>query len=125
MPKDYSQETKKKEPYYKGQRHDIAKDVKNLGYDDNKKVKDIQKKLNLYMSTDNPKAMKFFKLGFMPVEDKDSLKVDGIRGPRTNFRIKKFLELNEALTSDSVFNKLNESRKEYEDERDKYWKGEY
>ena len=77
------------------------------------------------MSTDNPKSMKFFKLGFMTVEDKYSLKVDGIRGPRTNFRIKKFLELNEALTSDSVFNKLNESRKEYEDERDKYWKGEY
>ena len=120
---DYPKE-EKKEPYYEGQRHDIYKQIKTLGYDDNKKVESVQKSLNTYMSVNNPKAMKFFKLGVMPYEDKDSLKVDGIRGSSTELRIKKFLDLNEALTSDSVFNKLNESRKEYETAKDKYWKGE-
>ena len=105
-------------------RHSLKKDIHSMDIKSNKSVKGIQKRLNKFLSTENPNAMRHFKLGYHPYEDKDSLKVDGMYGSQTKLRIKKFLDLNEALTTDSVFSKLKEDRLEYLEEKDKYWKGE-
>ena len=106
-------------------RHSLRKEINEMDNTSNKDVERIQKRINKFMGTENPDAMKHFKLGFHPYEDKDSLKVDGMYGNFTKFRIKRFLDLDEALTADSVFNKVKDERDTYLKEKEKFWKGEY
>tara|TARA_R100000656_G_scaffold124707_1_gene103572 strand:- start:2353 stop:2829 length:477 start_codon:yes stop_codon:yes gene_type:complete len=95
-------------------RHDIKKDIDNMDINSNEDVLRIQKRLNTFLSIDNPDAMKHFKAGYSPYEQKDFLPLDGMYGKHTRQRIGKFLRLSNKLTSDSVFQALEGQRTDYD-----------
>ena len=95
-------------------RHGVRAHADSIDYKKNKDIKELQKNLNEYLGPEGVNAY----------DKKDSLKVDGIYGPRTQFRLKRFRDLDEHITQDSVFNAIKNQREQWEIERSKYWKGE-
>ena len=85
-------------------RHQVRAHADNIDYRKNKDIKELQKNLNEYLGPEGVNAY----------SKKHSLRVDGIFGPRTQFRLQKFKDLYEHITQDSVFNAIKNQREQWE-----------
>lgn len=93
-------------------RHQVRAHADSIDYKKSKDVKELQNSLNEYLG---PKGVNAY-------DRKDSLRVDGAYGPKTQFRLQRFRDLDEHITQDSVFNALQNQREQWEIDRSKNWK---
>jgi hypothetical protein len=105
-------EKKQKQEHYT--RHEIKADYESFrqgGMKDRKKAKDIQHKLNWFLGEDNPDVPTSLK--YFPYEKHEYMPEDSTWGQKSNFRYKKFLDLDAAISQDSVFQELIKGQKEF------------
>lgn len=104
---------KKEESY---SRHEIKAnyaDFRQGGMKDRKMAHKLQHQLNWFLGEDNDNVNPMVRTKFFPYLKDEYMPEDSTWGKKSEFRYKRFLDMDKAISQDSIFQELIKGQKEF------------